>query len=108
MYAAVGSYIARVWRIFDFRYTRYPPAWATWALATAIYVNFFAHHWLPDIRWLLFAATALLFWRCQVWFRPLHVHRRMPLSVGWGLVALRSGERRVGKAGVSSCRSRWS
>ena len=32
--------------------------------------------------------TALLFWRCQVWFRPLHTHRRMPLLVGWGLVAL--------------------
>ena len=56
--------------------------------AAAIYVNFFAHHWLYDIRWFLFAATALLFWRCQVWFRPLHVHRRMPLLVGWGLVAL--------------------
>ena len=26
MYAAVGSYIARVWRIFDFHFTRYPPA----------------------------------------------------------------------------------
>jgi len=88
MYAAVGSYIARVWRIFDFRYTRYPPAWTSYVLAAAIYVNFFAHHWLPDIRWLLFAATALLFWRCQVWFRPLHVHRRMPLLVGWALVAL--------------------
>ena len=88
MYAAVGSYIARVWRIFDFRYTGYPPVRASYALAAAIYVNFFAHHWLYDIRWLLFAATALLFWRCQVWFRPLHVHRRMPLLVGWGLVAL--------------------
>jgi uncharacterized membrane protein YoaT (DUF817 family) len=88
MYAAVGSYIARVWRIFDFRYSGYPPAWASYALAAAIYVNFFAHHWVYDIRWFLFAATALLFWRCQVWFRPLHVHRRMPLLVGWGLVAL--------------------
>jgi len=24
MYAAVGSYIARVWRICDFRFTHYP------------------------------------------------------------------------------------
>src|SRR3546814_361997 len=88
MYAAVGSYIARVWRIFDFRYSGYPPIWTSYALAAAIYVNFFAHHWLYDVRWFLFAATALLFWRCQVWFRPLHLHRRMPLLVGWGLVAL--------------------
>lgn len=57
-------------------------------LAAAIYVNFFAHHWLYDIRWFLFAATALLFWRCQVWFRPLHIHRRMPLLLGWAMVAL--------------------
>jgi len=27
MYACVGSYIARVWRIFDFRFTRFPPLW---------------------------------------------------------------------------------
>ncbi len=88
MYAAVGSYLARVWRIFDFRFTCYPPRWATVALAVAIYVNFFAHHWLPDIRLALFAATALLFWRCEVWFRPWRTHRRMPLLLGFLLVAL--------------------
>ena len=36
MYAAVGSYIARVWRIFDFRFSHYPPTWVTWLLAIAI------------------------------------------------------------------------
>ncbi|WP_374405694.1 DUF817 domain-containing protein [Pelagerythrobacter sp.] len=88
MYAAVGSYIARVWRIFDFRYTAYPPRWATWLLAAAIYVNFFAHHWLPDIRYLLFAAAALLFWRTRVHFRNWRAHRWMPLLLGFALVAL--------------------
>lgn len=88
MYAAVGSYIARVWRIFDFRFTHYPPRWATWLLAAAIYVNFFAHHWTVDIRYLLFAATALLFWRTRVHFRNWQVHRWMPLLLGFGLVAL--------------------
>lgn len=88
MYAAVGSYIARVWRIFDFRFTHYPPVWASYALATAIYINFFAHHWLPDVRLILFAATALLFWRTRVYFRPFRTHRWMPLLVGWLLVAL--------------------
>lgn len=63
MYAAVGSYIARIWRIFDIRFRHYPPLWTTWVLAAAIYVNFFSHHWLPDIRLGLFAATALLFGR---------------------------------------------
>ena len=88
MYAAVGSYIARVWRIFDFRYSHYPPRWTTYVLATAIYVNFFAHHWLPDIRIVLFAATGMLFWRTRVWFRNWRVHRWMPLLLGFFLVAL--------------------
>ena len=88
MYAAVGSYIARVWRIFDFRFTGYPPAWMTWALAAAIYGNFFTHHFIIDIRWGLFAVTALLFWRTRVHFRNWRVHRWMPLLVGFGLVAL--------------------
>ncbi|CAN5462688.1 DUF817 domain-containing protein [soil metagenome] len=87
MYAAVGSYIARVWRIFDFRFTAYPPRAATFGLATAIYVNFFAHHWLSDIRLLLFAATAILFWRTRVWFTAYRVPRHMPLLIGWLLVA---------------------
>ena len=88
MYAAVGSYIARVWRIFDFRYSAYPPRWATCVLAGAIYVNFFAHHWLPDIRLVLFAATILLFARTRVHFRNWRAHRWMPLLVGFLLVAL--------------------
>lgn len=88
MYAAVGSYIARVWRIFDFRFIGYPPVWMTWALAAAIYVNFFTHHYTIDIRWGLFVATAAIFWRTRVHFRNWRVHRWMPLLVGFGLVAL--------------------
>lgn len=88
MYAAVGSYIARVWRIFDFRYSHYPARWATYALAVAIYVNFFAHHWLPDIRYLLFGVTILLFWRTRIHFRIWLKHRWMPLLLGFFLVAI--------------------
>ncbi|MBT2243964.1 DUF817 domain-containing protein [Sphingobium sp. BHU LFT2] len=88
MYAAVGSYIARVWRIFDFGFSRYPPVWATALLASAIYVNFFAHHWLPDVRITLFAAAILLFGRTWIWFTPWREARRMPLLLGFFLVAL--------------------
>lgn len=88
MYAAVGSYIARVWRIFDFRYTAYPNRIATYALAVAIYVNFFAHHWLPDIRLFLFAALILMFMRTRIYFRVWREERWMPLLFGWLLVAL--------------------
>jgi len=57
MYAAVGSFIARVIRIFDMRFAPYPPFWLTVCLGTAIYINFFSHHFLPDIRIALFIAT---------------------------------------------------
>ncbi len=87
MYAAVGSYIARVWRIFDFRFDRYPARWASMLLAVAIYVNLFTHHWLPDIRPALFAAMALLFLRTRIWFRVWRADRWMPLLLGWFLVA---------------------
>ncbi|MBB4615536.1 uncharacterized membrane protein YoaT (DUF817 family) [Novosphingobium taihuense] len=88
MYACVGSYIARVWRIFDFRFPSYPPLLWTYVLAVGVYVNFFAHHWLTDVRLVLFAAMALLFWRTQVVFRVWREDRRMPLLLGWFLVAL--------------------
>lgn len=88
MYAAVGSYIARVWRIFDFRYSAYPRSLWTWLLGVAIYVNFFAHHWLPDVRLALFAVLGLLFWRTRIWFTVWRRPRWMPLLLGWLLVAL--------------------
>lgn len=69
MYAAVGSFMARVIRLFDMVFAPFPPLWTLWALAVAIYVNFFAHHFLPDIRLVLFAATVLLFARTRIWFR---------------------------------------
>lgn len=88
MYAAVGSYIARAWRLFDFRFTHHPPSWALLLLAAGIYANFFAHHFAWDARWLLFAATGALFGRCWIMFRPWRRWRRMPLLLGFGLVAL--------------------
>jgi uncharacterized membrane protein YoaT (DUF817 family) len=88
MYAAVGSYIARAWRLFDFRFTRHPPLWALSLAAGGIYVNFFAHHYVWDARALLFALIAFLFARCWVHFKVWRVHRRMPLLLGFALVAL--------------------
>ncbi|KCZ54016.1 hypothetical protein HY29_02810 [Hyphomonas beringensis] len=88
MYAAVGSYIARVWRIFDFQFDRFPPLWLQGVLAAAIYVNFFAHHWLPDVRIALFIATALIYGPCLIWFRADETQRPMPLVIGFLLVAL--------------------
>jgi uncharacterized membrane protein YoaT (DUF817 family) len=88
MYAAVGSYLARVTRIFDFRFSNYPPIWATVLLAAGIYANFFSHHFVWDLRWLLFALTAVLFWRCEVHYRVFRFRHRMNMLLGFFLVAL--------------------
>jgi uncharacterized membrane protein YoaT (DUF817 family) len=88
MYAAVGSYIARAWRLFDFRFTHHPPLWATLLLSIGIYVNFFTHHYTFDIRALLFFAAFILFGRCWVYYKIWHTHRRMPLLLGFLLVSL--------------------
>lgn len=88
LYASIGSYIARVWRLFDFRFTRHPRLVFTLPLAAAIYVNFFSHHYLPDLRVALFAICALLFGPTIVHFKVWKQHRSMPLIVGFALVAL--------------------
>ncbi len=87
MYAAVGSYLARVWRLFNFEFTRHPPLWAVGFLAFAVYVNFFAHHYAPDVRAALFALAALLFGRTWIHYRIWRHHRSMPLLLGLSLVA---------------------
>ena len=81
MYASVGSFMARVIRIFDMRFAPYPPFWMTFILGAAIYLNFFTHHYIFDIRLLLFAATFILFIRTRVWFRIAQKYYWMPLPV---------------------------
>lgn len=88
MYSAVGSYIARCWRLFDFRFSNYPPAWTTWLLAVLIYVNFFTHHYMVDLRYGLFAFAALIWGRTVIHFTIDEVPRRMPLLLGFFLVSL--------------------
>ncbi|WP_226803936.1 DUF817 domain-containing protein [Amylibacter sp. SFDW26] len=81
MYACVGSFMARVIRIFDMRFAPYPPFWMTVALAVAIYANFFTHHYTYDIRNILFVATVVIFWRTRIWFYVGVTPRWMPLPV---------------------------
>ena len=81
MYASVGSYMARVIRIFDMRFAPYPPFWMTIVLAIAIYVNFFSHHYIYDIRNVLFVATLVIFWRTRIWFFIGQTPRWMPLPL---------------------------
>lgn len=88
MYSAVGSYLARVWRVFEFRFTRYPDRRWTVALVALIYINFFTHHFWFDFRWVLVALAMLLYGRTMVYFKVADRYLRMPLLVGFLLVSL--------------------
>lgn len=87
MYAAVGSYMVRVLRLFDLRFTRYPPVWATAVVAAAAYVNFFSHHWIVDLRWVIVAGVVLLFARTAMHVRVVDTTFRMPVLLAFAGVA---------------------
>jgi len=88
LYSAVGSYIARSWRLFEFRFTNYPPVWMTVVLAVLAYGNFFTHHFTVDIRWVLIAASVVMFAPCQLTIRTGKRDRTIPILVGLTFVAL--------------------
>lgn len=85
LYAAVGSYVCRAWRLLDLELTDYRHR-ATAAVAAAVYVNFFTHHWLPDLRWPLAAALVVVTARAWVGFRVGGSRYRMPLALSFVLI----------------------
>lgn len=87
MYSAVGSYIARSWRIFDLRFSTIPHMRWTLPVAAAIYVNFFTHHYTYDIRWILLLVVVALFGRCAVEGGVGRTRYRVPLLLVWISVA---------------------
>jgi len=87
LYSSVGSYLARVWRIFSFSFSKYPPFAYPIALAVLSYVNFITHHYIYDIRWFLFGFSAVIFWKTKVHFKILKKERSMPLLLGFVLVS---------------------
>jgi uncharacterized membrane protein YoaT (DUF817 family) len=88
MYACIGSYIARAWRLFHFEFTDHPPVWALGLLSVAIYINFYSHHYIPDFRLELFAVAFALFFKTRIYFINWRSRRWMPLLLGLALVAV--------------------
>lgn len=79
MYGAIGSYMVRVYRLHDLRFTRYPPVWTTVVVAAGIYANFYSHHFIPDLRWVFLALVVLLWLRTTMSFRVWRRNLRVPL-----------------------------
>lgn len=87
MYAAVGSYMVRSVRVMDLAFDRYPPRWITAIVAVLIYANFFGHHYIYDFRWILLLAVVVIWMRTVVHFRIFRVTGRMPILLGFLVVA---------------------
>ena len=88
MYAAVGSYMLRVHRLHDLRFARYPRIWLTTIIATLIYINFFSHHYIWDLRWILLVSVALIWGPTVMYFRVWRVTLKVPLLLVFAGVAL--------------------
>jgi uncharacterized membrane protein YoaT (DUF817 family) len=87
MYAAVGSYISRAWRIFALKLVNPPSyAWSV-ALCALIYLNFFTNHFLPDLRLVLIPIVFVFFWRTKIEFTVITKTRSMPLNLSFLLIA---------------------
>ena len=71
MYAAVGSYIAHAWKVFNLRLENHPSYITSLILCFFIYLNFFTNHFIPDFRMLLFIAIFVIYYRTQVYFTTL-------------------------------------
>ncbi len=85
MYASVGSFITRAIRVCDMRFAPFAPKWMLFALAGLIYINFFTHHFIPDLRYALIVASLVLFWRTRIWFRIDKTYYWLPMPLSAGL-----------------------
>lgn len=86
MYSSVASYMCQAWRRLDLRLSGWPSNRLAVALAAAIYLNFFTHHYWVDLRWWLTAAVVLVFRQTWVHYRVGESGYRMPLVVSFGLI----------------------
>ncbi len=88
MYAAVASYMCQAWRLLELDLEDFPPYLLSLPLSAAIYLNFFTHHFIADLRWVLAGAVLVIFRRTRVRFRVTEQVRKMPLLVSFTLIGL--------------------
>lgn len=79
MYSEIGGYISRSWKIFRFSYTEFPKMKLLFLLSALIYINFFTHHFLPDIRLFLFGFAFFLFRKSWISFTIDKIPRKIPM-----------------------------
>jgi uncharacterized membrane protein YoaT (DUF817 family) len=88
MYASVASFMIQAWRLFGLRFLRWPPTAMVVPLGALIYLNFFTHHVLADLRYALVVAVLVVFGRTRVAFTPVTTPRGMPLVLAFLLIGV--------------------
>ncbi|WP_407701344.1 DUF817 domain-containing protein [Virgibacillus senegalensis] len=86
MYASVASYLCQAWRRLTVELINWPPFWMVVPLASAIYLNFFTHHYWLDIRWVLSGLVLIVFWNSWVAYEVNGTRYRMPLALSFVLI----------------------
>ncbi|MFS0574792.1 DUF817 domain-containing protein [Sporosarcina sp. 179-K 3D1 HS] len=86
MYASVASYLCQAWRRLQVDLVKWPPFFVVVPLGTAIYLNFFTHHYWIDVRWWLSALVVLVFWKSWVTYEVNGTRYRMPIALSFVLI----------------------
>lgn len=85
MYASVASYITQAWRRLNLQLENYPATWINLVIGSLIYLNFFTHHFVYDIRYALLVAVLIVYWRTRVHFKVAGEQFVMPVTVAFAL-----------------------
>lgn len=88
MYSAVGSYIARIHNIYQVSYQAFPNISMCCMLVIAIYINFFSHHYIADIRWFLLVFSIWLFRNTKAHLKVGSYQFRVPLLLFFFFIAI--------------------
>jgi uncharacterized membrane protein YoaT (DUF817 family) len=87
MYASVTSYMIAAWHRFELKFTNWPSPWICVSLAILIYLNFFTNHFMWDYRYLIAILIVIFFYKSNVHFKNINVHRKMPVLISFFLIA---------------------
>ena len=86
MYASVAGYVCQACRRLRLTFSGWPHTCITFPLICAIYANFFTHHFIYNFRWIILAATVLVFIKTHVQFCVGASKHKMPMSIAFLLV----------------------
>lgn len=68
MYSAIGSFLFQSIHRLKLRFTYFPSFYIAIPIVALIYINFFSHHFLPDIRYILFGSVMIVAYKTYSYF----------------------------------------